>query len=131
MKRISFSIIDQVICEDNKMENGLEFWIGNVTCYLYNTCFYKCFFSLGQDFSTSVNLPRSRGWQTHGLTLGITAVTAPSIAARQAMGTVMATWPRIVAQVRGTEIAWYTGSALLGTSHEEITSLSPQIGKEI
>ena len=120
---ISFGIIDQIICEDNKMENGLEFWIGNVICYLYNTCFYACLFSLGQDFSTSVNLPHSHGWQTHGLTLATITMTAPSIAARQAVATVTATWPRIVAQVRGTEIASDTSVASLGAGHEEITSL--------
>lgn len=81
------------------------------------------FFSLGQDFSTSVSLPHSHGWQTPGLTQGTTTMTAPSIAAQQATGTATATWPHIVAQVRGSETAWYASLALLGTSHEEITFL--------
>jgi hypothetical protein len=47
--------------------------------------------SLGQDFSTSVNLPHNHGWQTHGPTLATITMTAPSAAALQAMGTATAT----------------------------------------
>lgn len=126
---ISFSIVDSIICENNEMKSLLEFCIGNIICYLYNIDFY-IFFSLGQDFSTSVNLPRSHGWQTRGLILATTTMTAPSIAVQPAMGTAIATWLLIVAQVRDTEPAWYV-RALLGTSFKEIHFfLSPYIGME-
>lgn len=58
-------------------------------------------FSLGQDFSTSASLPHSPGWQTHGLILVTTTMTAPSTAVQPAAGTATATSPPTVAQVRG------------------------------
>lgn len=101
---MSFSIVHQVIGENNKMRKLLEFSIENIILYSYNICFYV-FFYLGLDFSTSVNLPRSHGWQTRGLILATITTTAPSTAAQQAMETATATSLPTVAQVRDAERA--------------------------